>query len=341
MLLSEIATRLGLERTGEDVRIEGVAPLESAGPDRLSFLADPRFASALESTGAGAVLVDPEHADRVAAALVSSTVKLDWARIVRLFAREQGCLRGIDAGAYVHPQAHVDASATVYPFAFIAEGAEIGPGVTVFPGCYVGEGCRIGEGCTLFPNVTLMAGTILGRRIRIHAGAVLGADGYGYVQGPAGHEKIPQIGHVEIGDDVEIGANACIDRASLEVTRIGGGTKIDNLVQIAHNVQVGGHCLLVSQVGIAGSSRLGNGVVLAGQAGVKDNVTLGDGVIIGAQGGVARDIPAGSVESGSPTMPIKDFLRASIKYSQLPELFRRVQRLEKELAALKTETEGE
>jgi len=200
---------------------------------------------------------------------------------------------------------------------------------TLFPGVYVGEDCIVGAGATLYPNVALMAGTVLGEGVIIHAGAVLGSDGYGYAQGPAGHVKVPQVGNVVIGRDVEIGANTAIDRAALESTKVGDGTKIDNLVQIAHNVETGRHCLIISQVGIAGSTRLGNGVVLAGQAGLRDNISLGDGVQVAAQSGVGQDLPPGTLVGGSPSMDAATYLKVSLILPKLPELMRRVKRLEK------------
>jgi UDP-3-O-[3-hydroxymyristoyl] glucosamine N-acyltransferase len=205
----------------------------------------------------------------------------------------------------------------------------VGAGSTLFPGVYVGEDCVLGQGCTLYPNAVLMAATVLGDRAIIHAGAVLGSDGYGYAQGPAGHVKIPQVGTVVVGNDVEIGANAAIDRAALDATRVGDGTKIDNLAQIAHNVQVGRHCLIVSQAGIAGSTKLGNGVVLGGQVGLRDNISLGDGVQVAAQSGVGVDLPPGALVGGSPSMDAATYLKMSLTLPKLPELARRVRRLEK------------
>lgn len=338
--LKELAERLGIESRGPDKTIRGVNTLEKAGPDEIAFLASPKYAHLLESTHAGAVLLDEKHAPRVESALVSAHVRLDWARVVMLFARPQGSMRGRHELAYVHPEAVIHESATVYPFAFIGPRAEIGAGATVFPGCYVGEDCRVGEGSTLYPNVVLMAGTRLGSNVVIHPGTSIGADGYGYVQGPAGHVKVPQIGRVEIEDDVEIGANSAVDRAALDATRIGRGTKIDNLVQIAHNVQIGPCCLLVSQVGIAGSTTVGAGVVMGGQAGVADNLSIGDGAMLAPQVGVGRDVPAKAAIGGSPQMEYNTYLRAGLALPKLPELLHRVRRLEKEIESLKAAREG-
>ncbi len=340
MLLSEVAGKVGLTFSGHDLEIRGVNTLVSAGEGDIAPLLSPKHLREFVATRASAVLCDAAHADAAPAGracLVSANPKLDWARIVTLFAKPQGCLTGVSSQAFVHAEAELGEGVTLYPFAFIGARARIGRNSTIFPGVYVGEDCVVGENATLYPNSVLMAGTILGDRVTIHAGTVLGSDGYGYAQSPAGHVKIPQVGHVEIGDDVEIGANAAIDRAALEATRVGAGTKIDNLVQIAHNVQVGRHCLIISQVGVAGSTKLGNGVVLAGQAGLRDNITLGDGVQVAAQSGVGQDLPAGSLAGGSPSMDAATFLKVGLTLPKLPELMRRVRRLEKALEAVEKE----
>jgi UDP-3-O-[3-hydroxymyristoyl] glucosamine N-acyltransferase len=310
-----------------------VNTLALAGPGQIAPLFSRKYLPQLEPSKAGAVFCGQKFAPEGRSCLLAgANLKLDWARVVALFAKPQGCLSGVSPQAFVHPEAELADGVTVYPHAFVGPRARIGAGTTLYPGVYVGEDCTLGQACTLYPNVVLMAGCVLGDRVTIHAGSVLGADGYGYAQGPQGHVKVPQIGHVEIGDDVEIGANACIDRAAMDATRIGAGTKIDNLVQIAHNVQTGRHCLIISQVGVAGSTRLGNGVVLAGQAGLRDNISLGDGVQVAAQSGVGQDLPPGAIAGGSPSMDGSTYLKVSMSLPKLPELMRRVKRLEKALA---------
>jgi len=339
--LSVLAERLELDYTGNDFDITGVNVLDKAGPTEISFLVNPKYSQQLESTKAGCVITSGPYVDKVERALVSSNVYMDLAKIVDIFAVPQGCLSGVSELAYVHPEAEVDETATVYPFAFVGAGAVIGAGSTVFAGCYVGEKSKVGARCILYPNAVVMGGITLGDNVILQPGAVVGGDGYGFAQTPAGHMKIPQIGTVEIGDDVEIGSNSAIDRAALDTTRIKRGTKIDNLVQIGHNVQVGEHCLIVGQVAIGGSSVIGNGVVLAGQVGVTDNAEIGDGAMIGGQSGVSGKVKAGSKMAGSPVMPAGTFLKAAgVCFPKLPELFKRVKRLEKELAAVKSAAES-
>jgi len=338
MRLSEVAGKVGLTFSGHDIEVSGVNTLASAGAGDIAPLLSRKYLPQLGSTQAGAVLCEAEHAPEGRSCLVSKNPKLDWARVVALFAKPQGCLTGVSPQAFIHPEATLAENVTVYPFAFVGARAKVGPGATLFPGVYVGEDCEVGEGATLYPNCVLMAGTVLGRGVTIHAGTVIGSDGYGYAQGPAGHVKIPQVGNVVIGNDVEIGANAAIDRAALESTKIGDGTKIDNLVQIAHNVQTGKHCLIISQVGVAGSCRLGNGVVLAGQAGLRDNISLGDGVQVAAQSGVGQDLPPGFIAGGSPSMDAPTWLKMSLSLPKLPELMRRVRRLEKALEGKEKES---
>lgn len=329
MRVSEVAGKVGLTFSGHDFEISAVNTLALAGPDELAPLLNRKHLPELAHSRAGVVLCEEKFAPEGRTCLLSQNVKLDWARVVALFAKPQGCLTGVSPQAFVHPEALLGPNVTVYPFAFVGARATVGQGTTLFPGVYVGEDCVLGQDCILYPNSVLLAATVLGDRAIIHAGAVLGSDGYGFAQSPVGHVKVPQVGVVVVGDDVEIGANSTVDRAALDATRIGDGTKIDNLAQIAHNVQVGSHCLIVSQAGIAGSTKLGNGVVLGGQVGLRDNISLGDGVQVAAQSGVGEDLPPGSMAGGSPSMDIMTYLKVSKILPKLPELMRRVRRLEK------------
>ena len=337
MLLSEIAAHLGLTLQGDDLDITGVNTIADAGPEEISFLANAKYAHQLETTGAGAVITDTEHSPQVkCTALISANPYLDFARTVQLFAKPLGRFQGQSDQAVIHPLATVHPSAVIGPFVYIGEGADVGENTRIFPGVHVGEDCRIGKSCTIYPRATLMDGTQLGDRVILHAGVVLGSDGFGFAQAGQGLEKFPQIGRVIIEDDVEIGANTAIDRAALGETRIGRGTKIDNLVQIGHNVHIGAHSIIVAQVGIAGSATLGKGVVLAGQVGVAGHLTIGDGCRVAAKGGIHTSIAPGTdLGGGMPSIEYKKYLKTAATIPKLPEMSKRLRRLEKELALLK------
>jgi UDP-3-O-[3-hydroxymyristoyl] glucosamine N-acyltransferase len=260
--------------------------------------------------------------------------------LIELFHPVPPLVPGVHPRAVVAPDARVDATAAVGPLAVIEAGARMGAGARVGALAYVGPGVQIGEGCALGPRVTLLAGVRLGCRVLVHAGAVLGADGFGFAFDGAQHRKIPQIGGVLVEDDVEIGANTAIDRATFGDTIVRRGTKIDNLVQIGHNVEVGAHSILVAQVGVSGSSKLGRGVVLAGQVGIADHVTIGDGAMVAAQGGVPSDLEAGGRYLGTPARPILEARRIFAAETRLPELLQRVRALERAVEALGGKLEG-
>jgi UDP-3-O-[3-hydroxymyristoyl] glucosamine N-acyltransferase len=297
-------------------RIEGLAGLEEAGPTDITFIKDHKHLALLEKSRAGAVLVRPDLAPQSGHAFNGKTVilvenpHLAFVTLLQIAEKEKGKRPPeIHPSAVVHPSAILGKDVSIGPHAVIEENARIGDRTRVESQCYVGAGARIGADCLIYPQVVLREEVCLGDRCIIHPGAVIGSDGYGYLWHNNRHMKIPQIGTVMIEDDVEIGAGTTVDRATTGATRIGIGTKIDNLVQIAHNVQIGPHCLIIAQVGIAGSSRLGAGVVLAGQVGMIDHISVGDGAIVGAQSGISEDIPAHSIYFGSPAQPHMQYKR--------------------------------
>ncbi len=333
--LGELAAALGATLEGDPARVvTGVAPLASARPDDISFLTDPRYREAARASRAGAFLTPVEAMDLPAPALRCAAPQQALIQLLTLFHPETPAKPGIDPAAVVAADAHVDASACVGALTVVEAGARIGAGVRLYPLVYVGAGVEIGEGCIIYPHVTLRDGVRLGRRVIVHPGAVLGADGFGYAFHDGAHRKIPQVGGVRVEDDVEIGANTTIDRATFGDTVVGRGTKIDNLVQLGHNVEVGEHCIIVSQVGVSGSSRLGRGVVLAGQVGVADHVTIGDGAMIGGRSGIAADVAPGDKLLGTPARPILQAKRIMLAEAKLPELLQRVRVLERRLQAL-------
>ncbi len=335
LTLSFLAEKLGLTLVGEDTVFTGLNTLEAAGETEVSFLANPKYAKFLDETKACAVIVDKAHAGRVKRALISDSPYRDFAAAGTFFVRRQGLDCGVSPLAHVEPSAELAEGVVVHPYAFIGARASIGAGTRIFPGAYVGEDCVIGRNCTLYPHAVLMAGVGIGDTCTINAGAVLGADGFGFAMMGGQMRKIPQIGTVSLASGVDLGANACIDRATLGATSVGKDTKIDNLVQLGHNVAVGENCLIISQVGIAGSTKVGDRVTLAGQVGIAGHLNIGDDVVIGPQAGVPKDIPAGTTGSGTPFMEGRTFMRNAVLQPKLPELFRRVQELEKELARLK------
>ncbi|MEW6490227.1 MAG: UDP-3-O-(3-hydroxymyristoyl)glucosamine N-acyltransferase [Thermodesulfobacteriota bacterium] len=333
--LAELARLLGAELHGDPrAVVRGVATLDEAGPEQLSFLANPKYRPLLAATRAGAVIVSPQDRLEGRNCLVSPNPYLAFARAVAFLHPQVRPAPGVAPGAHVDPTAEVAPGAAVLPGAFVGAGARVGEETVLHPGVYVGPGARIGRGCLLHPNAVVQEECVLGDRVILQPGAVVGSDGFGFARDGARQVKIPQVGIVVLEDDVEVGAGTTIDRAALGETRVGRGTKIDNLVQLGHNVRVGEDCLLVAQVGVSGSTRVGNRVVLAGQVGVVGHVAIGDGAIVGAQSGVPADLPAGAVVSGSPAFAHPEWLKAQAVVRRLPELRRTVQKLEQRVRDL-------
>jgi UDP-3-O-[3-hydroxymyristoyl] glucosamine N-acyltransferase len=333
--LGELAEALRAQLDGDPARVvTGVAPLEMAGPTQISFLTDPRYRDAALASRAGAFLAPRDVGDLPAPILRCATPQQALIDLVLLFHPPAPTSPGVDRTAVVAADALIDPTAAVGPLTVIESRAVIGPGTRLHPLVHVGAGVEIGEGTVVYPHVSIREGVRVGRRVVIHAGAVLGADGFGFVFDGTAHRKVPQVGGVLIEDDVEIGANTTIDRATFGDTIVRRGTKIDNLVQIGHNVEIGEHSLLIAQVGVSGSSRLGRGVVLAGQVGVADHVTLGDGVIAAAQTGIPSDVEAGARVLGTPARPLGQARRIMVAQGRLPELLQRVRALEQRLEKL-------
>jgi len=330
--VSELAALVGGEvfSGSGDAVIEGPAALESAGPGEISFFAHPRYAADLRTTRAAAVLVPRNFAGETPAACIRvDDPSAAFTRITREFLREPAPPpAGVHPSAVVHSGAQIAPGASIGEQAVVMPGAVIGPRSVVMAGGYIGTGARIGAACLLHPHAVVGHGCLLGDRVILHSGAVVGSDGFGYDTQDGRHTKIAQSGIVVVEDDVEIGANTTIDRARFGRTVIGEGTKIDNLVMIAHNVVIGKHCIVCAQVGIAGSARIGNHVILAGQAGLVGHIRIGDGAIVGAQTGVSNDIEPGARVVGSPPRPIGDWKRSIIRVDKLAELYDRVKKLE-------------
>ncbi|HEV2693198.1 MAG TPA: UDP-3-O-(3-hydroxymyristoyl)glucosamine N-acyltransferase [Verrucomicrobiae bacterium] len=329
---AEIAQRLGGEVLGDPAaRLTGFASADQAKPGDLTFAETAEYFAAAEASAATAIIAGKEFTPANKTVIRVANPRVAFAKAVAIFFPEPELPAGIHSTAVIAKSAHIDPTAHIGPLCTIGERVKIGAKVALLAGDHVGDDSVIDEGTKLFPNVTLYARTQIGKRVRIHSSTVIGADGFGYVFDVSFHRKVPQIGHVIIGDDVEIGANSCIDRGALGATIIGRGTKIDNLVQVAHNVQTGEHCLLISQVGISGSTKLGNYVVLAGQAGIGGHLKIGNQVTVGATSAVMTDIPDGAKYLGVPAQPDRDFKRQIIAIQRLPDLLKKVAAWEKKL----------
>ncbi len=319
---------------GADPEIEGVAPLDRAGPAELSFLAHPRYLKYVAPSRAGLLLVSSTLAAKcegVAPRIVVRDSHQAMLRVLSTLYPEPQAAPGIHATAVVGTGARLGDAVSVGPYAVIGAGVVLGARVRVGAHCVIGDGCVVGDNVIFHPHVTLYANVQVGPRCILHSGVRAGVDGYGYAFVQGAHRKIPQVGRCVIGADVEIGANTTIDRGSVGSTEIGAGVKIDNLVHIAHNVRIGEHSLIIAQVGIAGSTTVGKQVTVAGQAGITGHITIGDGATVAAQAGVFGDIPAGGRYSGYPARPHKEALRAQAGLGRVPELLRRVTELEKSL----------
>jgi len=333
--LGELAAFLGGELRGPaDLPIEGIAPIEQATPREITFITQKRFARLVDQSRAGAFIVSPEYAGLSRPLIIVPHSYLAYARVAALFAPPLARWPGISDLACLGPKVTLGQEVSIAPLVFIGSGAHLGDRVTVMPGCVIGEEVRIGADTLIYPNVTIRERCTVGERCIIHSGAVIGSDGFGFVPGEAGPVKIPQLGKVIIEDDVEIGANCAIDRGALGATRVGRGVKMDNLVHLAHNVEVGEYSFLVAQVGVSGSTKLGKRVALAGQVGVVGHIELGDGVQVGAQSGVHRSIPPGQTVSGYPARPQREWLQIMGHLPRLPEIYQRLKRLEQDLSEL-------
>lgn len=334
MTLSEIAALVdGRVRGDASAVISGVASIEDAGPGDIVFVAEKKYLKLVGATKAGAVLVSQE-AECGANIVIVKNPQLAFARLLDVFRPQILPAPGIHPKAEVHKGAVIGKDVSVGAFAVIEDGARIAERAIIFSGVYVGRNASIGADAILYPGVAVREDCAVGDRVIIHCNSVIGSDGFGYARAGSKYVKIPQRGTVKVSDDVEIGACVTVDRAALGSTVIGRGTKIDNLVQIAHNVTIGEDCAIVAQVGIAGSTVIGSRVQLAGQAGVNGHITIGDDVAAGAKAGVTSDVPSRTVVSGYPAVPHAEWLRAASLFSKLPEMKKKIAELEKRLDEL-------
>jgi UDP-3-O-[3-hydroxymyristoyl] glucosamine N-acyltransferase len=330
MILKDIADLTGGRIIGNsEVVISGVSGITEAKDGDITLITHRRNIPSLSSIKASAIIAKEEIKGLTASILLVDNPKLTFAKVLEIFHKKPFRSHGISDKAVIGKNVKLGENISIYPHAYVSDNTVIGSNTVIFPNVYIGESVIIGEDTVVYPNVTIREGVRIGKRVIIHPGTVIGSDGFGYVTEGSKHYKMPQVGVVIIEDDVEIGSNVTIDRATTGSTVIGCGTKIDNLVQVAHNVKIGKNCIIVGQAGISGSVEIGNSSIIGGQTGIKDHIKIGDRVMIGSKSGVTHDIPDGQIISGYPSIPHKQWLRAQNIYSKLPEYIKRLNELEK------------
>jgi UDP-3-O-[3-hydroxymyristoyl] glucosamine N-acyltransferase len=335
LLLKDIATAVNGRLIGDgETPVTGVSSIKDAKAGDITFLTHGSYKKYLPACKASAIIVGKDistgHLGNTNIIVVDNP-GLSYIKVAELFLRPAKNAQGISSLAFVSRGAHVADEVSIAPYVYVGDGAVIKKDVTLFPFVYIGDNTVIEEGTTIYPHVTIYNDVLIGKKVAIHGGTVIGSDGFGYIWDGKRHAKIPQLGNVEIEDDVEIGANVTIDRASLGKTIIRKGTKIDNLVQIAHNVSIGENSIIVAHVGIAGSATIGNNVVLAGQVGVKDHITIGNNVMAGGQTGITKDVPDNTLIMGTPHMPHREWMKLQNYLKKLPALFERLKKVEQKL----------
>ncbi|GAB6182858.1 UDP-3-O-(3-hydroxymyristoyl)glucosamine N-acyltransferase [Thermodesulfovibrio hydrogeniphilus] len=332
MRLSEISKIFNATIIGDpNLEITGVKGIDDAQIGDITYIESKKTIEKLKNGNASAVITKDIIDDYEGSQLLVDNPKFVFAQLLKIFYTKPHTFKGISSEAYISKTAKLGKNVIIYPFAFIDEEVEIGDNTVVYPFTFIGRESRVGQECILYSNVTIRERVQIGNRVIIHSGAVIGSDGFGYIFYEGRHEKIPQVGTVIIEDDVEIGAGTTIDRATTGSTVIGAGTKIDNLVQIAHNVKIGKNCIIVAQVGIAGSSKIGDGCILAGQVGVADHAEIEAGTIITAQSGVMSGKIERGVYSGSPIMNHREYYKVYALFQKLPEMRKKIRELEEKI----------
>ncbi len=336
MTVKEIADFLSGEVLGDEkIIIKGIAGIKEAKQGQITFLSNPRYNNLISQTQASAIITS-RHTEFNSKTLIRvDNPSLAFARIVdKLYPRKSPHPKGIHPAAIIAKSAKLGSGVSIGAYTVVEENAVIGDNTIIYPGCYIGRDTRIGNDTLIYANVSIREATTVGNRVVIDCGTVVGSDGFGFITQEDRHERIPQIGTVLIEDDVEIGANVTIDRARFDKTIIGKGTKIDNLVQIAHNVVIGQNCMIVAQVGISGSTTIGNNVTLAGQAGLTGHISVGDHATVGAQAGVSKSVPADTVVWGYPAKPLSIAKRINACIQNLPNLYKKIEEIKKRIEEL-------
>ncbi|MCF7887190.1 MAG: UDP-3-O-(3-hydroxymyristoyl)glucosamine N-acyltransferase [Candidatus Omnitrophica bacterium] len=339
--LSQISEIVRGELSGDpEIVITGISGIKEANSGDITFLANPKYSSLLDSTRASAIITSRDVSSS-RPLIKTDNPSVAFAKVINLIlGQSRKHPQGISPSSLIDKDAKVASSASIGPFTFIEEGAEIGEGSIIYGGCFIGHKVKIGKRCLIYPNTTIREKTEIGDSVIVHSGTVIGSDGFGFEVSDGIRQKIPQIGIVKIEDNVEIGANVTIDRARFDKTTIGQGTKIDNLVQIAHNVIVGKDCVIIAQVGISGSTIVEDGVILAGQAGIVGHIKIGERAIVAAQAGVTKSVAAKTKVSGYPAKPHRQAAKVNACLQKLPELNKKVKELENKIKSLE-ESENE
>lgn len=336
--LKELAQIVNGEVVGDpSILIKGVASLEEAQEGDITFFANTKFSHLLETTKASAVIVDLKTPGNGKPLIRTENPYAAFSKVMELWVRNKLPVEGVHPTAVVGKRVRMGEGVSIGAYVVIEDGVSIGDGSVIRPHTFVGENSKIGKNCLFHPRVTVLERVEIGNGVIIHSGTVIGSDGFGFIGENGTHRKIPHLGTVVIGDNVEIGANVAIDRATFGKTWIKDGTKIDNLVQIAHNVEIGENCIIVGQVGICGSVKIGNGVVIAGQVGVVEHLTIGDGAKIAAKSVVTKSVGAGEFVSGYPARDHREEKRIKASIARLPILFKKVQELSRRLDSIKKE----
>ncbi len=337
--VNQIASLCGGSVEGNgDIIIDSFAKIEEGREGAISFLANPKYTHFIYDTESSAVLVSRDFSPEKPLKCTLIRVDDPYATVAFLMRMASKMLEpnpvGVEQPCFIAEGVEVPADAYIGAFAYVGKGAKLAPGVKIFPGAYIGDGVKLGAGSVVKPNASVYHGCVIGERCIVHSGAVIGADGFGFAPTENGYEKIPQLGNVVLEDDVEIGANTTIDRAMMGATRVGRGTKLDNLIQVAHNCTIGEQTVMAAQVGIAGSTHIGSRCMFGGQVGLAGHITVGDNVQLGAQSGVPNSIPSDKRMMGSPAIPAPNFARMVVAQKNLPDLMRRLQQLEQAVAKL-------
>lgn len=335
--IQEIAAMTGGTVVGnEKTMISDIRPIDEAGENDLTFIANPKYFKMLKTTRAAAILVPPGTVEPDKNLIILADPYVAFGKLMAVFYPLDHGQPGISPDAYIEEGALVSEQATVFPRVFIGRGASVAKGAVLYPGVFIGQNARVGEASILYANVSVYAHCVIGKRVILHSGVVIGGDGFGFASPGVDNQKIPQVGIVQIDDDVELGANTTVDRATMGKTWIQRNVKIDNLVQVAHNVVIGENTVIAAQTGISGSTKIGRSVIMGGQVGIVGHISIGDHAMIGASSNIHKNVPEGQVGGGTPFLPHKEWLKVEISKTKLPEMRVKLERLIRQVEQLET-----